>query len=117
MFESLNKNFDKTELPFSTDGFEFKKLKNFTPDDHLRIYGFFVTSSDYGKTFNLITDSCYLSLPARYAEDGKFTSEEKSAFWSGEYEITNIHEIDSKRGKTFKFEIREIHEKTDIPFN
>ena len=74
---------------------------------------------------SLITPDCYISLPARYVE--KFTSEEKSAFWTGKYSLTDIKKVATKSGiDTYVFNIIETNpeyvapakaETPEIPFN
>ena len=116
MFESLtSNNFEHTELPFDTSGFEFKKLKDFKSDDHIRIYGFFTYKTKYGKAIALITDSCFLTLPGRFVGEKEFSADEKAAFWSGEYELTNIQPVSTKSGDSHTFEIKKIE--AEIPFN
>ena len=129
MFESLNNtSFEEVELPFSTDNFEFKKLKDLDPKGAYRIYGFFVSEGKKysGKIMSLITKECFISLPARYVE--KFTTEEKSAFWSGKYSLTDIKKVSTKSGNdTYVFNIIETNpeyeaptksgDTPDIPFN
>ena len=130
MFESLNNNlFESVEIPFTTDGFEFKKLKDLDPKGVYRIYGFFVSEGKMysGKIMSLITNNCFISLPARYVE--KFTSEEKSAFWSGKYSLTDIKKVVTKSGNdTYIFNIIETNPEyvaptksgdntPEIPFN
>lgn len=111
MFESLNtSSFEKVELPFSTDGFEYKKLKDLDASGTYRIYGFFVSEGKKipGKIMSLINDKCFISLPSRYVE--KFTKEEKSAFWSGKYSLTGIKKVPTKSGNdTYIFEIVETN--------
>ena len=128
MFESLNENnFEKVKLPFSTDNFEFKKLKELDPNQEYHIFGFFVTKSkkkNFGDTLVLITDKFYINLPTRYST--KFTNEEKSAFWSGKYSLCDIKPLHTDAGDTMIFNMKETHpdyiaptegETPEIPFN
>ena len=117
MFESLNNtSFEEVELPFSTDNFEFKKLKDLDPKGTYRIYGFFISEGKKysGKIMTLITPDCFISLPARYAE--KFTTEEKSAFWSGKYSLTDIKKVATKSGNdTYVFNVIKTNPEYEAP--
>lgn len=110
MFESLNNTFDQYELPFSTEGHEFVKLKNVDRSKEHRIFGFFITESTrkgFDDTMTLITEKCFINLPSRYAK--KFTTEEKAAFWSGKYSLYNIKDLHTDSGDTVTFQIKETH--------
>ena len=110
MFESLNNNYDRYELPFTTEGHEFKKLKDVDRNKEHRIFGFFITESKkkgYSDTLTLITEECFINLPARYVD--KFNNDEKAAFWSGKYSLYNIKDMHTDSGDTVTFEIKETH--------
>lgn len=118
MFESLNTQFEKTELPFSTENFKFVKLKDLAGKSK-KIFGFFKTTGKYGEQYSLISDDCFINLPSWFGKKFEnFSNNEKSALWNnGEYSITNINELTTDSGKTFVFDFVKTADIPEIPFN
>lgn len=58
-------NRSKTTWTIDTEGFKFVKLKDLKEGEHYPLRGMFISSDNgYGEGAVLITDTCYVNIPA-----------------------------------------------------
>ena len=72
------------------------------------VVGFFFTSGEYGKQCVVITDDCFVNMPARAVEEFEAIAADpdaKQAVLDGELVLTDIEAIKTKRGNStaYKF--------------
>lgn len=107
-FSKLNKEGKKTiKDGINLDNMgDFQPLKNFIGKE-IPVDGFFFTKSKFGEQVVLVGLGCKINLPKRFTEDFKAIRDNDEALAdiiAGNMKIVNIHEIDSKNGKTVTFD-------------
>lgn len=100
-FKSLNRANGVRPEGLDTDGFEYTKLSEYEGET-IKVKGFFFTNGEYGKQAVIITDDCFVNMPARAVEELEGIAdnpEARAAVLAGEMIITDIEQVKTKRGK------------------
>lgn len=100
-FNSLNKANGVRPADLDTDDFEYTHIREYA-GEVLPVRGFFFTNGDFGKQVVVITDDCFVNMPARAVEDFEKIANDpdaKEAVLSGELVLTDIEPAKTKKGK------------------
>lgn len=110
-FDSLNKSSKKTVRDgISTEGMEFKNLKDFVGQT-LSVDGFFFTDSKYGRQVVVVASGVCINIPKRYTEDFEMIRDNDDALktmMDGHLQLKDIEAVESKNGKTVAFKFATV---------
>ena len=112
LLENVNKGHRSTVGIETDDNVRYIKLIDYIKEigsDHFKFYGFILSESKrYGgkQVALVVSPDTFVNLPKRYA--GSFedvTDDELKLMFDGKMEISDVHEISSKNGKTVTFNL------------
>lgn len=100
-FSNLNKANGVRPADLNTDDFDYTHIREYEGES-LPVRGFFFTNGDFGRQVVVITDDCFVNMPARAVEDFEKIENDpdaKQAVLDGELVLTDIESVKTKRGK------------------
>ena len=108
MFEDLNKNNSTRTVKegIDTEGMKFINIREFLGKE-VQVDGFFFSNSKFGKQVVVVGEGSLINVPKRYTADFEAirdNSEKLAAVLAGGLKLGNIHEADTKNGKTVFFD-------------
>ena len=108
MFAERNRKGNTVNPDINTKEMCFTKLKDYIGAEPIQIFGFFISKSrNFGesKQVTVVTRDVLITLPQRYTEEFEsWTLDMIEACKAGKCAIGNIHEIDTKSGKSVSFD-------------
>lgn len=100
-FSNLNKANGVRPADLNTDDFDYTHIREYEGES-LPVRGFFFTNGDFGKQVVVITDNCFVNMPARAVEEFEMIANDpdaKEAVLSGGLVLTDIEPVKTKKGK------------------
>ena len=110
LLENVNKGHRSTVGIEMDDKVRYIKLLDYVKEigiDHFKFYGFVLSENKrYGgkQVALVVSPDTFVNIPKRYAESFEsVTDDELNLIFDGKMEICDVHEINSKNGKTVTF--------------
>ena len=112
LLENVNNGHRSTVGIKTDENVRYIKLLDYIKEigsDHFKFYGFIVSESKRfgGKQVALVVSpDTFVNIPKRYVESfSNVTDDELHLIFDGKMEICDVHEIESKNGKTVTFNL------------